>query len=52
MIIRVNDDDEKKLKLFGKHTIPGGQRGILIDARLQLERLYTFWVAFPFCSLL
>ena len=37
MITRVNDDDEKKSNLFGKHTIPGGQRTILIDAKLQLE---------------
>ena len=46
MMTRVNDDDEKKSNLFGKHTIPGGQRGILIDARLQLERLYGFWFTF------
>jgi len=39
IMTRINDDDEKKVKLFGKQIIPGGQRGILIDARLQLERL-------------
>jgi len=39
MIIRVKEADENNSNLFGKHTIPGGQRGILIDARLQLERL-------------
>jgi hypothetical protein len=31
IIIKINEEDEKKLKLFGKHTIPGGQRGILIN---------------------
>ena len=34
MITRVKEEDENKSNLFGKHTIPGGQRGILIDALL------------------
>jgi len=34
MITKVNDEEENKSNLFGKHTIPGGQRGILIDTLL------------------
>jgi hypothetical protein len=34
---RVTDGQETTPNLLGKHTIPGGQRTILIDARLQLE---------------
>jgi hypothetical protein len=35
--VRIKDDQEKSPKLFGKQSIPGGQRGILIEARLPLE---------------
>ena len=34
---RINDGQEITEKLFGKHNIPGGQRGILIEAGLPLE---------------
>jgi hypothetical protein len=37
---RVNDGQDIIPKLFGKQTIPGGQRGILIEALLHfLEKM-------------
>jgi hypothetical protein len=36
IIIRVKLDEDIKSNLFGKHTIPGGQRTILIEPLVQL----------------
>jgi hypothetical protein len=38
---KVTDGHETTPNLLGKHTIPGGQRTILIDARLQLECFFS-----------
>jgi hypothetical protein len=46
---RVTDGHEITENLLGKHTIPGGQRTILIDARLQLE---CFFLLLLFASFL